>query len=368
VSDERPPVSPSEPPEPTVAAESLAVQPAQDAEPSEPQPSPFAHLSPQAGRVAANAFEALARSSADLRRASFYIGLLFTAAVAPAVILVWQALASGEFLYGEVGDPLAGPMTISLFIALAGIIVCSVESRAIAPLVLASRIGGRRLEAREAVGRARTVFWRVVRASILVSVPLFVVQFVLEAATAQIFQGESEASVVTAALLAAAVVSPFVYAVSGVVLGDVRATEAVRRSVRLFRARKAAAVVVALFAWGADLLTGFGFASAADLLFRADFLGDLFASRDLLATIVSAAILIALVFALGTLLFTVTAISLAPQVSMFLALTHVAPGLDAARPDPATAPRRFWWLTWPYLAMVAVDVLVVVAGLNALSS
>ena len=45
------------------------------------------------------------------------------------------------------------------------------------------------------------------------------------------------------------------------------------------------------------------------------------------------------VFAAGTLVFTVTALSIAPQVVMFVALTHATFGLDHVRPggdrDPA---------------------------------
>ena len=38
------------------------------------------------------------------------------------------------------------------------------------------------------------------------------------------------------------------------------------------------------------------------------------------------------VFAAGTLVFTVTALSIAPQVVMFVALTHATFGLDHVRP------------------------------------
>lgn len=60
------------------------------------------------------------------------------------------------------------------------------------------------------------------------------------------------------------------------------------------------------------------------------------------------------VFALGTLIYTALAISVAPQVVMFVGLTHATIGLDHVRSagdrDPA-GPRagggRFRWLTLP---------------------
>jgi hypothetical protein len=84
------------------------------------------------------------------------------------------------------------------------------------------------------------------------------------------------------------------------------------------------------------------------------------------ATAVTAVILVTLVFAVGTLLFTVTAISLAPQVAMFLALTRVAPGLAAARAVPKDRMRSFRLITWPYIVLVVAGLLTLFAGLRAL--
>ena len=54
--------------------------------------------------------------------------------------------------------------------------------------------------------------------------------------------------------------------------------------------------------------------------------------------------MVAGVFAAGTLLFTITALTIAPQVLMFVGLTHATFGLDTVRPggdgDPDTAARR----------------------------
>ncbi len=62
--------------------------------------------------------------------------------------------------------------------------------------------------------------------------------------------------------------------------------------------------------------------------------------------------IVALVFAVGTLLFTVMAITIAPQVVMFVGLTHATHGLDRVRVGAMDDPERtrpggpaFHWIT-----------------------
>ena len=70
------------------------------------------------------------------------------------------------------------------------------------------------------------------------------------------------------------------------------------------------------------------------------------------------------VFALGTLIYTALAISMAPQMVMFIGLTRATFGLDHVRPggdhDPAAlrpGRRPFRWLTRPMLAGFATGVI-----------
>jgi hypothetical protein len=51
---------------------------------------------------------------------------------------------------------------------------------------------------------------------------------------------------------------------------------------------------------------------------------------------------------------------------MFLALTRVAPGLDAARAALKERTRRFRLITLPYMTLVVLGLLVLFAGLSAL--
>jgi hypothetical protein len=328
-------------------------------------------LSTRPGRLVPEALDLLARSSGDLRRASFYIGLLITGAVAPFALLVWRVSVELEALptadqINRLTSGLQAAISASLVVAAIGLLVAFIESRAVAATLLAARLEGRPIELRDAVERSRRVFWRIVRATILTTVPLSLVQRVMETLAADAFRGESEVSVISAGIVTTILLAPFVYALTAIVMGDVAAVPAVRRSVRLFGAGKRAALVVALFAWSAQLLTSFGLVAGLDLVLRAADLTSLFSSTDAVAAAVTAIVLVVLLFAVGTLLFTVAAISNAPQVVMYLSLTQEAPGLDAARAARGDDRRRFRWLTRPYLALVLVAVLLLVSGLGQL--
>jgi hypothetical protein len=339
--------------------------------PEPPAPSPFASLSTRPSRLVPEAFELLAGSTRDLRQASFYIGWLVTGALAPFAILVWRVSQDFEALL-PIGrqDLLAGGLdaviTASVLIVLIGLFVAFIESRAVAAVLLAARLEGRPIDLRSAIERSRRVFWRLVRATLLTTVPLFLVQLLSQRLTAEVLGGESEVSVISAGIMTAILLAPFVYVVTAIVLGDLSAIRAIRTSIGLFNAARRAALVIALFGWSAQLLTSFGIAAGLDLVLRAvDVIGGL-AAPDALLNTLRALVLVGLVFAIGTLLFTVTAISLAPQVRMFLALTQLAPGLDAARTAPTGDQRRFRWLTLPYVALVVAALLTLSSGLRQL--
>ena len=113
---------------------------------------------------------------------------------------------------------------------------------------------------------------------------------------------------------------------------------AIGRSLRVFRARKMAAVVVALSETAAQLLILFGLGAGLDIAFRiADAVGLGPDSGALGVVLITMGIVIG-VFAIGTLIFTVTAISVAPQVVMFVGLTHATFGLDHVRHGGDTDP------------------------------
>jgi hypothetical protein len=144
--------------------------------------------------------------------------------------------------------------------------------------------------------------------------------------------------------------------------------------VTVYRARRAGAVVVSLFALAAQLLTVFGASAGADLVLRVfDGLHIDPGSSDLAVAIVTVVILAA-VFAYGSLTFTVAAISAAPQVVMFLGLTHTMMGLDRSQraadapPGWAAARPEFRWFTWPMRIGIVLAVLAAIGGLLSLNA
>jgi hypothetical protein len=80
-------------------------------------------------------------------------------------------------------------------------------------------------------------------------------------------------------------------------------------------------------------------------------------------------------FALGTLLFTATAIIYAPQVVMFVGLTRATMGLDRVRAGGDNDPdhhgperQRFRWLTRPMLLGFALGALGLAGFLATIGS
>jgi hypothetical protein len=337
--------------------------------------------------VIVGTFDLLTRASVDIRRGSFYIGLIVLGTVAPVVLLAWglQVATAGlserdtmAVAQGPIGAWLGG----ASLLAVTGALVAIVESRSVAVALLGARLEGRPLQVREGVQRSRMVFWHVVAATLLISGPLTVVQYAVAGWLATVFHGVSEVTTFSAAIVAAILGTPFAYVTVGIVLGDVGAIEATRRSIRLFLVRRRSALVVSLFAFAAQLLTGIGLGSGLDLVLRVfEALGLGPASGDVGVAVTSALIVI-IVFAFGTLLFTVTAIAAAPQVLMFLALTHATPGLAKVRAagmqpqqpaqvgwgaGPPPIRWRFRWLTRPMLLAMAIGAMTAAGGLASLN-
>ena len=308
-------------------------------------------------RLIGASFDLLTRTSDDMRRASFYIGAVVLGTIGPLALATFalevvsihttrhdmeRLLAAGAgFWYG-------------LLVTLAGIgvLVAGIESQAMATAILGGRQAGRPITVRAALQRSRAVFGRVLVAGVIVGIPVGIAQSVVNAAFEGVLGPETDISLVSSALVAGIVGAPLAYLLGGVVLGDVDPAEATRRSFRVFRARKLAAALVAIFQTIAVLLIVLGLGGGLDLALRVfDALGLGAGSGPAGLTLVVIGILVG-VFALGTLIYTAMAISIAPQVVMFVGLTHATSGLDHVRPggdrDPdlvRSGVRRFRWLT-----------------------
>lgn len=351
------PPAPAGPPEPSAAAESMPPPPppASPAAPPAP-PHPDIPLVPTA-RLLASSFDLLSRSGTDMRRASFYIGLIVLGTVGPLALASWGLLVvetgrgftdfedgigtNAEALFGGLG-----------LLAFAGLVVAWVESRSLAMTVLGGRMVERPVSTRRALARSRRMFWSAILASFMAGIPVLFVQGTVTEVIAPMVGEALEATVITSTLVTALIGGPFAYVLAGVVLGDVNPFEALRRSFRVFRARKMAAAIVVVFETITALLVLFGIEAGLDLvlrLFQGLGLGPEAATVGLAATTIG---VVAVTFAFGTLIFTVTAITVAPQVVMFLGLTHATIGLDRVRaggPDDPDIRRpghpRFRWLT-----------------------
>jgi hypothetical protein len=303
-----------------------------------------------------------------MRQASFYIGAITLITLGPLALGAWAIevlsidrterqmesvlLHGAAAWYGVLGT-LAG----------LGLVVAAVESRAMAAAILGGHYAGRPVDVRSALSRSRMVFWRVVVVSLIVGIPVLIVQQAIGIVFVVALGPQTDVSIVASTLAAGLVGAPLAYLLTGVVLGDVGPVEATRRSFRVFRARKAAAALVAIFETIAVLLVSFGIGAGLDLALKVfGVLGHGPESGPAGLALVTIGV-VAAVFALGTLIYTALAISIAPQVVMFVGLTHATFGLDHVRPggdhDPAVAQprvRRFRWLTIPMVIGLAIGV------------
>ena len=309
----------------------------------------------------------------QLRGASVYIGLLTLALVGPFVIIV-LAFAASQGGFGWLEDMLLGIepdlipvdpsvatyLVISALVATAGFFVIGIESQIIAAAILGGRALGRPMTLQESLHRSRQVFWRVVGASLLVGFLLVLPNIVLNYVLSQAFDPTSEAPTVIATAIGALLAAPFAYIVTGIVLGDVGAGEAVRRSTRLARARWRLAIAVtsvgAIMAYIQLFATGAG----VDILTRLG--GMLHLGFDSSGgTIALSLVVLTGVLAVGSLTFTLTALRDSPQVVAFVGMTGYGAGLDRSRRSEG-ASGRVRWVSVPMRVGIGIGALVALAG------
>jgi hypothetical protein len=298
-----------------------------------------------------SSFDLLLRVGEPMRRASFYVGALVLGTVGPVALALWGTVVVGhdlEFLSQATMLAVSGWLSLLAALAALGVIVASIESQALVMALLGSHLVDRPITVREAVQRSRLVFWSVVAATLVVSIPIGIVQNVIGQETQQ--------QLIAGFVVGTALQAPFVYATAGIVLGGVGPIEALKRSIRIVRARKVAAVVLALLPAAFGLLVLIAFEAGVDVALRSiDALG-LGSDSGPAGLAILTVLIVGLVFAAGTLLLTAAGIIYAPQVVMFVGLTHATMGLDAVRPGgdravepPAPGTPRFRWLTRPLL-------------------
>jgi hypothetical protein len=374
-----PPVDPATPPEPEAPPPEPGVQP--PAAPPEPPPIRAYDL-PGARQVVAAGLQLALASSRDVRRASVYIGLLVLGAFGPTVVLAVLALGkilsvpgiADEFAQSPQALFSANPrlaaviLHLTLLVLLGSLlfISISIDAHAIAISLLGANAAGKPLRLWEAVERARQVFWRLLGATGLVGIVSIIVTAIVNAI---LNSPRSDVDVrnFVAQIIATVATTPFAFAAAGVVLGEVGAIESLRRSYRLFRARPRIALVVVLFTLVTAAIETFALGAGADVAGRIAEVFHLSIAEGGVLLLVSIAVVLAFVVALGSLLFTIGAIVAAPQVAAFLGLTFYAGGLDRARVE-GTRPKQTRWVTRPMVVSMILLGLVALLGLPTVSA
>lgn len=330
-------------------------------------------------RLLGASFDLLTRTSGDMRRASFYIGIIVLGTVGPfALASWWLRVASRHLTQPKVTDLIRGDRSgwyvALVWLAIVGLVVAAIESRATATAILGGHQALRPVTARQALARSRLVFWRVIVASVIVGIPLAIGQLALTAVFDTVLGSQTDVAFLTSTLAAVVIGAPFAYLLTGIVLGDVDPLEATRRSFRVYRVRKLAAVLVAVFETFALLLVAFGLSSGLDVALRVSDALGLGPDSDPAGLALVTMGVVAGVFAFGTLVYTALAISIAPQVVMFVGLTQATMGLDHVRPggdrDPDGGPRGrpgFRWITRPMFLAFGLGGLGLAAALAAFS-
>lgn len=285
----------------------------------------------------------VAGSSKLLRGPSIYIGLLTLALAGPGVISQLWVLSWAEsvdvFSLAEASDTnqIVGFAAVLVGLALLGIVVVSIEAGAIGAMLIAGRVLGRPVTLRLALERSRRVFWRLVRAALLVGLIEILASLAWRAVTnaPAVFGDVPNLSVEP---IPGAIVSlPFIYSSVGIVVADDGARESLRRSARLARQRKRLALALAAFALLSGVLEGLALGSGLDLIVRlTEVLHlDVAAGGASLALAMVLGLLIAT--AVGSLVFTVSALVSAPQIVAWDRLGLPTTGLPAAEAAEAAA-------------------------------
>jgi len=281
-----------------------------------------------------------------------------------------------------VGDRAAGwllLLSVAFLVALPGLIALSVDSQIMSMLILGGHLVGRPVTLPQAVRHARARFWPVLRASFLVGTPTTILNALVGRILEPYLGVNSEGPALLASAVTTFIMLPFVYVASAVIVGEVGAIEAAKRSIVLQRARWQLAVLIALFGAAIGYITFFALLSGGDILGRVGTTLGLGFDRGLPGVIATIVVIVAAIVALGSLTFTVTALASAPQVVAFLALTNYAGGIERARATPAvpdeagralpapgwttTPAPRFRWISGPMLVSMMTGALIAIVGL-----
>ena len=371
--------------EPPIEAEAIPGAPPAPVEslPSEPatvEALPSTPTMPSTLAIVSRGLDLNVAASAEIRRASLYVGLLWLLSAGPIAAVVWafsahqggfdwlRTLATGqELLLIPVGSAFEWLSLVVVIVGFACLVSISLDAQLVATILIGAKATGRRIDLRVALALARLRYWRLVRATILVFAILLVPRFVINRVVmnGQPVGTDAQDLVVTAINILLSV--PFAYVAAGIVLGAVGAWEAVRRSWRLARARLRLAFLIAIVNTAVSYIAGFALGAGADILGRLGTAFGIGLTMGPIQIVVLAAIVAFAIVSIGSLVMTVDALTVGPQIVAFLGMTGYANGLDATK-DPHTpfaAPRVEPLISRPMkIALVVSAAAAVLAVLN----
>jgi hypothetical protein len=315
-------------------------------------------------KLVSQALDLLTRQDAGLRSASFYIGLMVLVTVAPVIMLVALGAVTGSF-ETDTSSALPAWAVLAALPAFAGYTAAATEARTLATVVIGGRAEARPLRLRESISVARRRFWKVLGANVVVGFVTSLAASIVQLPIAFALGNDETINFGLSLVVGTLVGAPFAYVAAGIVLGEVGVFEAISRSLRLARARPRLAIVVALFSILSQFIVLFGVSIGGDVVVRV--IGGAGITVESFPVALVIPLTAALVFAFGTLLFLVEAITAAPAVYAFVALTHYTHGLQVGRDEPAPGSSVFSpWFT-PGLALVAaVALLALLMGVATL--
>jgi hypothetical protein len=327
---------------------------------------------PTAQSLLGSSLELAFRSSRSLRGASLWIAVQALGLLGPVAVLLVIVLNRDPDAILRLGESPAfltsneqaiqAAFSWGAGVATIGLIVLWIESRIVAAALLGGAATQTPLSLRESIRRSRQSFWRVVRTVLLIELPLGLVSEIVALRVAG-SGGQTEVGGLLGSAVTTVLGAPFAYSLCGVVLGDVGAIESIRRSTRLARVRWRLALALSILATLSRYVLVFALAAGGDVLGR---IGLALGPGVEPGSGTALPVVVLLLFgcaALGSLLFTVSGLAVAPQVVAFLGLTQYDAGLDRARPG-GSGPERVRWLSWGMRMAIGLALLASAIGIQ----
>ncbi len=332
-------------------------------------PDPVPAL-PTPRRLLGTSLDLLRRSATEVRRGALAVGLQSLGLLGPLLVLVAVAVArlpDPEVLFGAAvpvlpaDAELAGLLGLGILIALAGATALAIESRAIGLALVGARVLGRPFGLADALRRSRRAFWRLVLLAAGVELPLGLVGSLAGETLAGPGGAGSPLGAGLGVLVAVALQAPLAYAAAGIVVADLGIRAAVGGSVRLVaRAPRTAAVVVAVGA-AAQVLLLLALNGGLEVVAVLADLADLGLAGDPTRTFVTLVVLLGASSAVGSLLFSVTCLAVAPP-AVVVALAGPPRGLEPAVGPGGRGSER--WLSVPMALGIATAVVISIVGIQ----